>query len=63
MTDLKLSPGTEVVLDAYIYVECGTPSGMALAYALRAAANQLNHPASAHTLYSIADEVEAWANG
>ena len=30
-----------------------------LAAALRAAANQLDHPTSAHTLYAFADELEA----
>lgn len=30
-----------------------------LAAALRAAANELDHPTSAHTLYAIADELEA----
>jgi hypothetical protein len=30
-----------------------------LAAALRAAADQLDHPTSAHTLYAFADELEA----
>ena len=64
-----LTPAAQAVLKAYL-VESWTPdeednggyykfshrAGMAAA--LRAAGDTLSHPASAHTLYAIADELE-----
>ena len=52
-----LSPAAQTISDAYqnnlsSYMETG------LIAALRAAADQLNHADSAHTLYAIADELE-----
>jgi len=55
----KLSPAAQAVLDAYIDAPCCTPWWVWLAYALRAAADQLDHSTSEHTLYAIADELEA----
>lgn len=51
----KLSPASEAVLNAYRFTHLSINN---LAGALRAAANQLNDPTSAHTLYAIADELE-----
>jgi hypothetical protein len=60
----ELSPAAQAVINAA--VEAGGGYGRAtpvlharLAAALRAAANQLDHPTSAHTLYAFADELEA----
>ena len=55
MTDL--SPAAQAISDAYennlsSYIETG------LIAALRAAADQLDHADSAHTLYAIATELE-----
>ena len=52
-----LSPAAQTISDAYqnnlsSYMETG------LIAALRAAANQLDHADSAHTLYAIATELE-----
>jgi hypothetical protein len=67
----KLSPAAQAVLNALLEakfgkeaVELGFPVmsvilGRELAAALRAAADQLDHPTSAHTLYAFADELEA----
>jgi hypothetical protein len=55
MTDHTLSPATQAVLDAYRSSHLSINN---LAAALRAAANQLTHATSAHTLYAIADELE-----
>ena len=56
-----LSPEAQAVLDAT--GTTGTPLELAArgiaAAALRAAADQLDHATSAHTLYAIADELEA----
>lgn len=63
MTDL--SPAAQTVLDAANKVssygpdDCLNESRWIAAAALRAAANQLDHPTSAHTLYAFADELEA----
>lgn len=51
----KISPATQSVLDAYRSTHLSINN---LAAALRAAANQLEHATSAHTLYAIADEFE-----
>lgn len=51
----KLSPAAQAVLDAFRTNHTGQGC---LAAALRAAADQLNHANSAHTLYAIADELE-----
>jgi len=37
----ELSPAAQSVIDAYIYVDCGTPSYACVAAALRAAADQV----------------------
>lgn len=55
MTDHTLSPDAQAVLDAYRSSHLSINN---LAAALRAAANQLTHATSAHTLYAIADELE-----
>jgi hypothetical protein len=52
----ELSPAAEAVLDAYRSSHLSINN---LAAALRAAADQLDHPTSAHTLYAFADELEA----
>jgi hypothetical protein len=63
MTDL--SPAAQAILDAW---ESEWSKGSlchdqrSIAAALRAAADQLDHPTSAHTLYAFADELEAFAN-
>jgi hypothetical protein len=65
MTDL--SPAAQAVLDAFgKYPLHGdhiaeTLMHGALPAALRAAADQLDHPTSAHTLYAFADELESKA--
>ena len=51
----SLSPATQVVLNSYGSTHLSINN---LAAALRAAANQLDDPTSAHTLYAIADELE-----
>jgi len=63
MTDL--SPAAQAVLDAFNkyplhgdHIAKNLMHG-ALPAALRAAANQLDHSTSAHTLYAFADELEA----
>jgi hypothetical protein len=58
MTDL--SSAAQAVLDAAFdpWQSTDTPASIAAA-ALRAAADQLDHPTSAHTLYAFADELEA----
>ena len=65
MTDL--SPTAQAVLDAFENASDGeyvegvwiVDERAMLAAALRAAADQLDHPTSAHTLYAFADELEA----
>jgi len=62
MTDL--SPAAQQVLDAFMDspVDAGNyyaTRSRQIAAALRAAADQLDHPTSAHTLYAFADELEA----
>ena len=56
-----LSPAAKAIYDAFWdgirYNDDITDSNIAAA--LRAAADQLNHPTSAHTLYAFADELEA----
>ena len=37
----ELSPAAQSVIDAYIYVDCGTPSYACVAAALRAAADEV----------------------
>ena len=60
MTDL--SPAAQAIWDAW---ESEWSKGSlchdqrSIAAVLRAAANQLDHPTSAHTLYAFADELEA----
>jgi hypothetical protein len=60
----ELSPAAQAVLDAYMD-NCGWLDGpmqrgyQCVAAVLRAAADQLDHPTSAHTLYAFADELEA----
>ena len=51
----KFSFAACAVLDAYRSTHLSINN---LAAALRAAANQLGDPTSAHTLYAIADELE-----
>lgn len=51
----KLSSAACAVLHAYRSTHLSMNN---LAAALRAAANQLDDPTSAHTLYAIADELE-----
>ena len=57
------SPAAQAVLDAYMN-NCGWLDGplqrdyQCVAAALRAAADQLTHATSAHTLYAFADELE-----
>jgi hypothetical protein len=53
-----LSPAAQAVRKAY-YSTDDDLAGPALAAALRAAGDTLSHPTSAHTLYAIADELEA----
>jgi len=61
----KLSPAAQAVLNAFNkYPLHGDHIAETLMYgalpaALRAAADQLDHPTSAHTLYAFADELEA----
>jgi hypothetical protein len=57
MTDL--SPAAQAVMDAYINAACGKPRRTWVAAALRAAADQLDHSTSEHTLCVIAAELEA----
>ena len=59
MTDL--SPAAKAVMDAYDNSSWDYETGEfeAVAAVLRAAADYLNHPTSAHTLYAIADELDA----
>ena len=59
MENLTLSPKAQAVLSVYEKVwGQGYVPPVALV-ALRAAADQLDHATSAHTLYAIADELEA----
>ena len=53
-----LSPAAQAVLDA-IDANDGESDRTVAAAALRAAADQIDHPSSAHTLYAIAAELEA----
>jgi hypothetical protein len=53
----ELSPAARAVLEAYRSSHLSINN---LAAALRAAADQLDHSTSAHTLYAIADELEAF---
>ena len=59
----ELSPAADAVLDAYMN-NCGWLDGplekdyRCAAAVLRAAADQLDHSTSEHTLYAIADELE-----
>jgi protoheme ferro-lyase len=62
MENTTLSPEAQAVLDAYrsIWLDEPLESDVdCLAAALRAAADQLDHATSAHTLYAIAEELEA----
>lgn len=58
----ELSPAAQAILDAW---ENEWSKGSlchdqrSIAAVLRAAADQLDHPTSAHTLYAFADELEA----
>jgi hypothetical protein len=64
----ELSPAARAVLEAVTWKKYDVPpEGLPafaeemsplLAVALRAAANHLDDPTSAHTLYAIADELE-----
>lgn len=59
MTELSIA--AQGVYDAYFSHWTVNPyevSPEALAAVLRAAADQLSHPTSAHTLYALADELE-----
>jgi hypothetical protein len=63
-TVADLSPQAQAVLDAFMNspVDAGNyyaTRSRQIAAALRAAADQLDHPTSAHTLYAFADELEA----
>ena len=57
-----LSPAAQAVLDAFLKAPMGQSHVdddlIAIAAALRAAASQLDHATSAHTLYAFADELE-----
>jgi hypothetical protein len=53
----ELSPVAQAVLNASNLLP-GKDSYLILAAALRAAADQLDHSTSEHTLYAIADELE-----
>lgn len=59
---IELSPQAQAVLDAFLKAPMGQSHVdddlIAIAAALRAAANQLDHATSAHTLYAFADELE-----
>jgi hypothetical protein len=62
----NLSPAAQSVIDAYIYVDCGTPSYACVAAALRAAVahTQQHHghdvwECDADELLAIAAELEA----
>jgi hypothetical protein len=65
----EISPAAQAVLTALTQQEYGLdPADIpneagrmacVAAAALRAAADQLDHPTSAHTLYAFADELEA----
>jgi len=61
----ELSPQAQEVFWAFNREASGKPDDWhylpAIAAALRAAANQLDHATSAHTLYAFADELEAFA--
>ena len=63
MENTPLSPEAQAVLDAYFthadLLDREVSHEEMLAAALRAAADQLDHATSAHTLYAIADELEA----
>ena len=63
MENTPLSPEAQAVLDAYFthadLLDREVSHEEMLATALRAAADQLDHATSAHTLYAIADELEA----
>jgi hypothetical protein len=59
----ELSPQAQAVLDAAdaVLEQGSAPTWLVargIAAALRAAANQLDHATSAHTLYAFADELE-----
>jgi hypothetical protein len=60
---IDLSPAAQAVLDAYMN-NCGWLDGplekdyRCAAAVLRAAADELDHSTSGHTLYAIADELE-----
>ena len=62
----ELSPAARSVFESFNskfdWVEDGVPGPQfkAIAAALRAAADQLDHSTSAHALYAIADELEAF---
>jgi hypothetical protein len=55
----ELSPSAQAVHDAFM--SAPLCAEVKLAAALRTAANQLDHPTSAHTLYVFADELETFA--
>jgi len=58
----NLSPAAQAVLDAFLKAPMGQSHVdddlIAIAAALRAAADQLTDATSGHTLYAIADELE-----
>jgi hypothetical protein len=56
----SLSPAAQAVLDAFNREARPEPHHQqeAIAAALRAAADSINHATSAHTLHAIADELE-----
>lgn len=64
-TKKVLSPAAQAVLSAFTEDNAlhnwsqNRYKTTALSAAIRAAANQLDHATSAHTLYAIADELEA----
>lgn len=58
----QLSPAAQSIWNAWenspVSLDFDQADRNALAAALRAAADQLDHPTSAHTLYAFADEFE-----
>ena len=55
---MRLSPEAQAVLDAFHRELSPHNEPGGITAALRAAADQLDHATSAHTLYAIADELE-----
>jgi hypothetical protein len=62
----ELSPQAQEVFWAFNRAASGKPDDWhylpSIAAALRTAADQLDHPTSAHTLYAFADELETFAH-